>query len=132
MTSTTSTAADEVDVPELGALLAASAKNNRDRIAAQALDEEATILARDNVRTALVEKQDGRMVARWEGLSERLYTLGLDEAERAFLGLILSIVSIGSITLAAVEELDERRLLIIQRAILRLAGNDRIAIGTRM
>jgi hypothetical protein len=132
MTSTTSTAADEVDVPELGALLAASAKNNRDRIAAQALDEEATILARDNVRTALVEKQDGHMVARWEGLSGRLYTLGLDDAERAFLGLILSIVSIGSVTLAAVEELDERRLLIIQRAILRLAGNDRIAIGTRM
>jgi len=81
---------------------------------------------------ALVVKQGGQMTAVWERLMGRLYTLALDDPQRAFLGLVLSMVGIGRVTLAAVEELDERRLLIIQRAILRLAGNDRIAVGTRM
>ncbi|MEU6256192.1 hypothetical protein [Streptomyces sp. NPDC047043] len=102
------------------------------QFAAQALADEGAILARDTVRTALVVKQGGRMTCRWEGLSGRLYTLALDEQERAFLGLVLSMVGIAHVTIPAVEELDERRLLVIQRAILRLSGNDRIAVGTRL
>ena len=134
MTTTTTQAADtdEADLPTLGELLLASAKNNRDRIATQALVDEETLLTRDSVRNALVAKHDGRMTCRWEGLSGRLYTLGLDDVERAFLGLVLSIVGIGHITIAVVEDLDERRLVIVQRAIRGLAGNDRIAIGTRL
>jgi hypothetical protein len=135
MTATTTTQADDTDaadLPTLGELLLASAKNNRDRVATQALVDEETLLTRNSVRTALVAKQDGRMTCRWEGLSGRLYTLGLDDVERAFLGLVLSIVGIGHITIAAAEDLDERRLVIVQRAILGLADNNRIAIGTRL
>lgn len=131
MTATTTTPADEVDVPALGELLVKSARPGRDRTAAQALAEEETLLAHRGVRTALVVKDGGRMTARWEGLMGRLYTLNLDEPQRAFLGLVLSMVGIGCTPLTAVEVLDERRLLIMQRALCRLAGNDRIAFGTR-
>lgn len=130
--TTTRAPAGEADVPTLGELLMQSAENDRDRNAAQALAEEETLLAHDGVRTSLVVKQNGQMTAVWERLMGRLYTLALDDQQRAFLGLVLSMVGIGHVTIAAVEELDERRLLIIQRAILRLAGNDRIAVGTRL
>ncbi len=62
----------------------------------------------------------------------RLYGLGLDDGQRAFLGLVLGMVGIGLHTLWEVERLDERRLLILMRAMPVLAGNDRIAIGTRV
>ncbi|MER6233378.1 hypothetical protein ACFY1L_46235 [Streptomyces sp. NPDC001663] len=132
---TTETRVDDTDESEastLGKLLVDSASNDRDRAAAQALFEEETLLAHDGVRAALVVRQSGHMTARWEGLMGRLYTLGLDEPQRAFLGLVLSMVGIGSIPLSAVEELDEHRLVIMQRAIVRLAGNDRIATGTKI
>jgi hypothetical protein len=121
-----------IDTAHLGELLVESSTRNRDRIAAQAIAQEETILALRHVRALLVEEKRGVMTARWENLMGRQYALGLDAPQRAFLGLVLSILGIGHITLAAVEELDERRLLIIQRAILKLSGNDRIAVGTRM
>ncbi|MGW0417502.1 hypothetical protein [Streptomyces sp. NPDC003015] len=130
MTTTTRAPDADEDAPELGELLVRSAGNGRDRAAAQALAEEKTLLAHPTVRATLVVKQDGRMTAVWERLMGRVYTLGLDDEQRVFLGLVLSMVGIGSVPLSAVERLDERRLLIMQRAILRLAGNDRIAIGT--
>ncbi|MET7481373.1 hypothetical protein ABZT17_44710 [Streptomyces sp. NPDC005648] len=132
MTTTTGAPADAADEVSLGELLVQSSKGDRDRAAAKALAEEETLLAHKGVRAALIVKHDGRMTARWEGLMGRLYTLGLDDEQRAFLGLVLSMVGIGSIPLTAVESLDERRLLIFQRAIVRLAGNDRIAVGTRL
>lgn len=132
MTTTTTVPADEAEAPTLGELLVRSAKSGRDRAAAQALAEEETLLAHGGVRATLVVKEGGRMTAVWERLMGRVYTLGLDEEQRAFLGLVLSMVGIGQVPLSAVEKLDERRLLIMQRAIVRLAGNDRIAVGTRL
>jgi hypothetical protein len=123
---------DEPDAPPLGELLVRSAVGLRDRTAVQALVEEELLLARDQVRTALVAQQDGVTTCRWEGLSGRLYTLELDEGERAFLGLVLSIVGVQQTYLAAMEYLDERRLKILLRAMIRLADNDQIAVGTRM
>lgn len=123
---------DKQDVPKLGQLLVRNAKSNRDRAAAQALADEGTILAHSGVRAALVRKVDGLMTVYWEGIMSRVYTLGLDEQQRAFLGLVLSMVGIGHVPLTAVEKLDERCLLILQQAILRLAGDDRIAIATRL
>ncbi|MFE5923550.1 hypothetical protein [Streptomyces sp. NPDC056468] len=41
-------------------------------------------------------------------------------------------MGIGITPLTALESLDERRLLILMRALPVLAGNDRVAIGTRM
>ncbi|WP_262058501.1 hypothetical protein [Streptomyces sp. STR69] len=132
MTITEGTAAVEDEVPTLGQLLVQSARAGRDRIAAQALADEGTILAQSAVRAVLVAEEDGAPICRWEGLMGRLYGLGLDDHQRAFLGLVLSIVGIGHITLAVVPDLDERRMLIVQRTILRLAGNDRVAIGPRL
>lgn len=47
----------------------------------------------------------------------RVYTLGLDEQDWAFLGLVLSMVAIGITPLVALEHLDESRLLILIRAL---------------
>jgi hypothetical protein len=127
-----STTADEPNAPSLGELLVRSAADLRDRTAVQALVEEEKLLARGNIRRTLVTERDGVMQCRWEAMSGRLYTLGLDDGERAFLGLVLSIVGVRHCYLAAIEYLDERRLKIVLQAMLRLAANDRIAIGTRL
>ncbi|MDX3244823.1 hypothetical protein [Streptomyces sp. ME18-1-4] len=135
MTTTTTsadTAADEPDTPPLGELLVRSAVGLRERIAVQALVEEEELLARDNVRSALVTKHDGVMTCRWEGVAGRLYTLGLNDGERAFLGLVLSIVGMRQSSLSAVQYLDERRFKIVLQAMIRLAGTDWIAIGMRL
>ncbi|MHC3471212.1 hypothetical protein ACYF6T_21295 [Streptomyces sp. 7R007] len=128
MTTTPPRAPADVDEPDLGELLVQSATSNRGRAAAQALADEGTLLTHPGIRAALVTKRDGRMVARFEGLMGRQYTLALDDQQRAFLGLVLSMVGIGHTPLTAVEDLDERHLLILQRAIVSLAGNDRIAL----
>jgi hypothetical protein len=131
-TETRATPTDAVDTPTLGQLLVESAQSRRGRAATQALDEEGTLLARDNVRRAIVVEEAGRVRANWEGLMGRVYTLGLDEQDRAFMGLVLSMVGIGTTPLIALEHLDERRLLILMRALPLLADNERIAVGTRM
>ncbi|MFJ4623054.1 hypothetical protein [Streptomyces sp. NPDC088812] len=126
------TSSDDQDLVELAAGLVRSSKRPRHRVAAQALADEGTILALPQVRAALVIDRRGRPVAHWEGLMGKLYTLPLDSQQRAFLGLVLSMVSIGSTPLAAAADLDEARLRILTQAILRLAGDDSIAIGTRL
>ncbi len=128
----THTKTDEPEAPTLGEQLIASAAYIRERAATQALVEEETILALDNVRRLLVVEGEDGPVCHWEGLMGRLYGLGLDDAQRAFLGLVLGMVGIGLHTLVAVEKLDERRLLVLMRAMPVLAGNDRIAVGTRL
>ncbi|MEV0982617.1 hypothetical protein [Streptomyces sp. NPDC049915] len=118
---------------DLGKLLLRSAKSRRERAAAQALVEEGTILGRQSVRQALlVENADGLPVCRWDNMMGRLFTLGLDEDDRTFLGLVLSLLPIGLFTLSAVQDLDERRLQILLRAIVILSGNNRITVGTRL
>ncbi|WP_406839741.1 hypothetical protein ACICHK_32885 [Streptomyces sp. AHU1] len=67
-----------------------------------------------------------------EGLTGRVYCLGLDEEQRAFLGLVPSMVGIGHVPLAAVSDLGERRLAVTLRAVARLAGNDTPAVGMRL
>ncbi|MFF4655085.1 hypothetical protein [Streptomyces sp. NPDC001381] len=118
--------------PSLGELLVRSAVGLRNRTAVRALVEEAELLARDDVRAALVAKQDGVMTCRWEGLTGRLHSLGLDDCERAFLGLVLSMAGLRKSHLHSVEHLDDRRLKIVLQAVMRLARNDWIAIGTRL
>ena len=84
------------------------------------------------MRDALLVEEDGRPACNWEGLTGKLYGLGLNEEQREFLGLVLGMVGIGLHTLTVVRALDERRLVILMRAIPTLADNDRIAVGTRM
>ncbi|MFJ1975331.1 hypothetical protein ACIO93_42705 [Streptomyces sp. NPDC087903] len=124
--------AEDDNLRALGRQIIRTAEEGGDRAAAQALVEEKTILACSNVRRYLIARRPGGVATcRWEGLSGLQYTLGLDEQQRAFLGLVLSMVGIGHITIAAVRGLDERRLRILTRAILRLAGNDTLAVGNR-
>lgn len=122
----------EVDLPKLGQQIIRTATPGGDRAAARALVKEKTILERWNVRAALIVDSRKGATCRWENLSGRQYSLGLDAGQRQFLGLVLSMVGIGHITIAAVQDLDERRLGIVLRAVLELAGNDTLAVGTRM
>jgi hypothetical protein len=132
MTTTSAETTDDIDLKRLGKKLIRSATSDRDRAAVQALVEEETILAHRSVAAALGLLDPSPAKARWEGLSGRVYVLGLDGEQRAFLGLVLSMVGIGHVTLAAVTDLDERRLAVMLRAVARLAGNDTIAVGTRI
>ncbi|MEW2567612.1 hypothetical protein [Streptomyces sp. NPDC047070] len=135
MTTITELAADTAtddDAPTIGALLLAAATNPRDQAAVRALVDEGEILIRDHVRMALVVKtEQGRMGCDWERLSKRLYTLGFDDQERAFLDLVLSIAGPHPTSLTRVLELDDRHLAIILRAMVQLSGCDTLAVGTR-
>lgn len=133
MTLTSAETTDGTLLEQPAKRLIASAKTAGERAAAQALVEEETILAHRSVLGALglLEMPSWSQVS-WEGLMGRVYSLGLDDEQRAFLGLVLSMVGIGQVTLAAVTDLGERRLAVMLRAIARLAGNDTLAVGTRI
>ncbi|MFI0139636.1 hypothetical protein [Streptomyces luteogriseus] len=131
-TTVPETADPEAEYEQLSAELLRNTRIRRHRAAVQALVEERTILSLPAVQRALiVDSRKGR-AAQLTELSGRQYALGLDEGQRKFLGLVLSMVGIGITTLASVEDLDDRRLPIILRAILRLAGNEDIAVGRRL
>ncbi|WP_405956131.1 hypothetical protein [Streptomyces phaeochromogenes] len=126
------TIGEEEDAPSLGALLLASAANPRDKAAVRALVDEEFILSLERIRTALVVKTpDGRMGCDWERFGKRLYTLGLNEGDRAFLDLVLSLAGPHQTSLARVLEIDDRRLAIVLRAVVQLSGCDTLAVGTR-
>jgi hypothetical protein len=133
MTMTRATGTGEDPAPPLGELLLRTAATARELAAVGALAEEEHLLARDNVRAALVVKTGGgTMGCSWERFGSRLYTLGLDDAERAFAGLVLSLAGPHQTSLTRVLDLDERRLAILLRAMVSLSGCDTIAVGTRM
>jgi hypothetical protein len=122
----------EAEYQQLSRELLRNTKIRRHRAAIQALVEERTILSLPSVQQVLiVDSRKGR-AAHFPALSGLQYALGLDEEQRTFLALVMSMVGLGITTLASVEDLDDRRLPIILRAILRLAGNDTIAVGTRL
>jgi hypothetical protein len=122
----------EAEYQQLSKELLRNTKIRRHRVAVQALTEERTILSLPAVQRALiVDSRNGR-AAQLSALAGAQYALGLDEGQRTFLGLVLSMVGIGTATLASVEDLDDRCLPITLRSILRLAGNDTIAVGTRL
>jgi hypothetical protein len=130
--ATTDAPDGEDEFQQLCRQLVRTAKSARVRAAVQALVEEQTILKAPTVRRALVVDTKRGAAVNFEGLSGLQYGLGLAEQQRLFLGLVLSMVGIGITTLAAVEDLDDRCLPIILRGILRLAGNETIAVGTRL
>ncbi|MFL1903061.1 hypothetical protein ACJWDR_28750 [Streptomyces tauricus] len=117
----------------LGARLLATAADPRHRVVLTALIEEEHILALDAVQRSLAwDPGDGTVACSWDHLSAVLHDLGLDDFQRAFLDLLLSATGVLHATsLARVIGLDERRLAILLRAIVRLSGCDTIAVGTR-
>ncbi|MER6712546.1 hypothetical protein [Streptomyces sp. NPDC000877] len=123
---------EEVELQALGEQLLRTAKSSPARAAVQALIGEHTILSAPAVRQALILHTDDGEMAHFEGLAGHQYSLGLDKQQRCFLELVLSMVGIGMITLAVVQNLDDRRLALLLRATLRLAGNETLAVGTRL
>ncbi|MFD4830094.1 hypothetical protein ACFWPV_09605 [Streptomyces uncialis] len=103
------------------------------RVAVAALIEEDAILARDDVRALLVAETDSGTFCDWPRLESRYRSeLDLDNAEDAFLTLVIATGFPRAVPLWRLEELGDRRLAIILRALVRLAGSDAIAVGTRM
>lgn len=120
--------------PALEKLLLKPSTQLRDKAALRALIEEKTILARDSVRRVLVVTNDkGTPVGcAWDRVAKERFGLDLDEEQRIFLDVILSIAGPHHVNLGWLMEIDDRRLAILLRAMTEMAGNDIIAISTRI
>ncbi|MFE9662305.1 hypothetical protein [Streptomyces sp. NPDC005955] len=120
--------------PTLGELLVEWARGRKlaDRVAVGALVAEGELLTRDQVRLALVVKEDGRLACDWERLARRHCLIGeLSDAESVFLLFVLGVAQRSPISLARVGELGERRLVLVLRALAALAGSETVAVGVR-
>lgn len=106
----------------------------RGRAALRALIEEKTVLARENVRQNLIVTNDAGVAVgcAWERLAGQRFGLNLDEEQRIFLEVILSIEGPHHVNLGWLMEIDDRRLAILLRAMTEIAGNNTIAIGTKI
>jgi hypothetical protein len=122
---------EEEAVPTLGERLLEAA-TPREQVAIRALVEEGHLLTLDAVKAALVRETDHGLKCSWDRLSARLWDMGLDDEQRAFAALVLSTVISHQTSLTDVIGMDERRLAIVLRAIIRLSGNDTLAVGTRV
>ncbi|MFI1352506.1 hypothetical protein ACH4TV_02775 [Streptomyces sp. NPDC020898] len=133
MTVTTPPAeAEDVEVLAFEEQLLTAAAAPREQAAIRALVDEEQILARDAFHRALVRHNPDGMEVSWQNLACYLYGLGLNDAERSFVDLVLSIASPHQTSLTRVMDLDERRLAIVLRAMINLAGVDTLAVGTRL
>lgn len=106
----------------------------RDKAGLRALLEEETVLALDTVRRNLIVTDDQGVATglAWDRLSKARFGLDLDEQQKIFLEVILSIASPHHVNLGWLMELDDRRLAILLRAMAEMAGSDVIAIATRI
>ncbi|MFF9895502.1 hypothetical protein [Streptomyces longispororuber] len=111
--------------------LRAWATEDLDRIAVAMLIQEHALLARPAVRRVLVAQTDDGVRADWTHLSLRLLDLELDDAEYAFLEVVLAVALGRQVLLDRVLPLGERRLAVVLRALAAWAGVDTIAVGTR-
>jgi hypothetical protein len=122
----------DADAIAFGKQLLKAAASPREKVAVWALVEEREILTVAAVRRNLASQSgSGRVKFTWQHLVCGLYGLGLDDAERAFVDLVLSIAWPHQTSLMRVMDLDERRLAIVLQAMARLAGNKTITITAR-
>lgn len=123
---------DVDDAPPFEEQLLKAAATPREQVAVRALVEEKQILARPTFRRALVWHTDEGIELSWQNLASYLYGLKLNDAERAFVDLVLSIAWPHQTSLTRVVDLDERRLAIVLRAMITLSGVDTLGVGTRL
>ena len=132
MTTTPFLDQEDIDAPPFEEVLLKAAVTPREQAAVRALVDEEQILARPTFRRALVWHTDGGIEFSWQNLACYLYGLELDDAERGFVDLVLSIASPHQTSLTRVMDLDERRLAILLRALISLSAVDTLAGGTRL
>ena len=125
---------EDTVTPALAKLLKKPSTQPRDKAGLRALIEEETVLACDTVRRALIVTNDkGTPVGcAWERLTKARFGLGLDEQQRVFLDVVLSIAGPHHVNLGWLMELDDRHLRILLRAMAEMAGDTTIVIGTRI
>lgn len=134
MTATTPPAKDTV-IPALEGLLLKQSTQPRDKAALRALIEEETVLAEDAVRRILLVTDDrGTAVGcAWDRLTKgRFGLVDLDEEQRIFVDFILSVAGPHHVNLGWLMEIDDRRLAILLRAMTEMAGDNTVAIATRI
>lgn len=117
----------------------ARARDRGELAAVTALIEEGDILAREDVRHLLVvEAGDGAGGAEvvfcdWPRFEAQYRcVLVLDQAEEAFLTLVLATAFPRLVPLWKVESLCARRLAVVLRALAALADADTITVGNRV
>lgn len=132
MTTTPFLDQEDADAPLFEDVLLKAAVTPREQAAVRALVDEEQILARDPFRRALVWETGDGIEFSWQNLACYLYGLGLNDADRSFVDLVLSIASPHPTSLTRVMDLDERRLAILLRAMISLSGVDTLAVGTRL
>lgn len=110
----------------------ASTQPRGERAAVAALIEEGDILARQDVRDLLVVETGSGAFCDWTRLENRYRPiLPLTPSEDAFLTLLIAIAFPRHVPLWRVEDLGDRRLAVVLRALARLACSDTIAVGAR-
>lgn len=132
MTTTPFLDQEDTEAPPFEEVLLKAAVTPREQAAVRALVDEEQILTRPAFRRALAWDTDDGIEFSWQNLTCYLYGLGLDDAERAFIDLVLSIASPHQTSLTRVMDLDERRLAILLRAMISVSGVDTLAVGTRL
>lgn len=125
---------EETDTPTLEERLLEKTTHPRDKAALRALIEEGTLLNEDSVRRNLIVTTDRGVPTgcAWDRLAKARFGLDLNEEQRIFLDVILSIAGPHHVNLGWLMEIDDRRLAILLRAMTEMAGNDTIAIGTKL
>ncbi len=68
----------------------------------------------------------------WDRLARARFGLALDEEQRIFLDVILSVAGPHHVNLGWLAEIGDRRLAILLRAMAEMAGDTVIAISTRI
>ncbi|MGX2998066.1 hypothetical protein JNUCC64_28010 [Streptomyces sp. JNUCC 64] len=108
----------------------AGTRDTGERAAIAALVQEGDLLAREDVRELLVVDNGTTAHCDWPRFEARYRsTLVLDTNERAFLDLVVAIGFPRLVPLWQVENLDERRLVVVLRALAAVAGPNTVAVG---
>ncbi|MFF2022454.1 hypothetical protein ACFVW2_11710 [Streptomyces sp. NPDC058171] len=122
------------DPPLLSDRLTAWARSRDigERAAVAALIEEGDVLAREDVRHLLIAETDRTASCDWPRFEAQYRTaLVLTTSERAFLDLVVAVGFPRLVPLWQVENLGDRRLAVVLRALAALAGSETVAVGTR-
>ncbi|MER5493850.1 hypothetical protein [Streptomyces sp. NPDC002490] len=126
--------AESVSPPLLTDRLSAWAgtRGTTEQVAVAVLIEEGDVLAREDVRDLLVVDTETAASCDWPRFEARYRnSLVLDASERAFLDFVVAVSFPRLVPLWQVEHLGERRLVVVLRALVALAGaSSTVTVGS--